>query len=110
MRFEEVAWREEFDGIWTCASLLHVPIVDFPGVAARLALALRPHGAWYMSFKLGRGERAVGGRTFADHTEETLRYTLAGTGALLGETWLTEDVRAERIGEQWLNAIALRNG
>jgi 2-polyprenyl-3-methyl-5-hydroxy-6-metoxy-1,4-benzoquinol methylase len=25
MRFEEVAWRGEFDGIWACASLLHVP-------------------------------------------------------------------------------------
>lgn len=24
MRFEDVAWREEFDGIWACASLLHV--------------------------------------------------------------------------------------
>jgi 2-polyprenyl-3-methyl-5-hydroxy-6-metoxy-1,4-benzoquinol methylase len=26
MRSEEVAWREEFDGVWACASLLHVPV------------------------------------------------------------------------------------
>jgi 2-polyprenyl-3-methyl-5-hydroxy-6-metoxy-1,4-benzoquinol methylase len=53
MRFEDVASQEEFDGIWACASLLHVPAADFPSVAARLAWALRPRGAWYMSFKLG---------------------------------------------------------
>lgn len=26
-RFQEIAWVEEFDGIWACASLLHVPKV-----------------------------------------------------------------------------------
>ena len=25
MRFDEMPWREEFDGVWACASLLHVP-------------------------------------------------------------------------------------
>jgi 2-polyprenyl-3-methyl-5-hydroxy-6-metoxy-1,4-benzoquinol methylase len=25
MAFQEMTWRNEFDGIWACASLLHVP-------------------------------------------------------------------------------------
>ena len=29
MRFEDVAWKGEFDGIWACASLLHVPLASF---------------------------------------------------------------------------------
>ncbi len=85
MRFEDVAWREEFDGISACASLLHVPTADFPGVAARLASALRPRGAWYMSFKLGEGEQVVGGRTFADHTEETLARSGMGRNPTGGD-------------------------
>ena len=25
MRFQEIEWADEFDGIWACASLLHEP-------------------------------------------------------------------------------------
>ena len=32
MRFEDLVWRAEFDGIWACASLLHVPSADFAEV------------------------------------------------------------------------------
>ena len=108
MRFEEVAWREEFDGIWACASLLHVSIADFPSVAAHFALALRSHGAWYMSFKLGQGERSVNGRTFMDQTEETLQAALNSVPVLLLEIWRSEDVRPRRTGKIWINAIAQR--
>jgi hypothetical protein len=41
--------------------------------------ALKPGGAWYMSFKTGSGERAAGGRLFIDHYEETLRLSLEAT-------------------------------
>jgi 2-polyprenyl-3-methyl-5-hydroxy-6-metoxy-1,4-benzoquinol methylase len=110
IRFEDVTWREEFDGIWACASLLHVPAAGFPGVATRLTSALRPHGVWYMSVKLGDEERVVEGRRFANHTEATLRTALAGVGVNVSEVWVTGDVRAGRTGERWLNAIVLRSG
>src|SRR4051794_32080274 len=57
MRFRDLQWQNEFDGIWTCASLLHVPKLSFTDVTTRLAMALRPEGVWYMSFKLGTEER-----------------------------------------------------
>jgi SAM-dependent methyltransferase len=106
MCFEDVVWREEFDGIWACASLLHVPATDFPGVATKLAAALRAGGAWYMSFKLGQGERLAGGRVFVDHTEATLRGALAGTSCELVESWASKDVRPNRNGDVWFNAVA----
>ena len=28
MRFEDFAWEHSFEGIWACASLLHVALVD----------------------------------------------------------------------------------
>src|SRR4051812_27328713 len=36
MTFQEVAWREAFDGVWACASLLHVPRADLAGAVRRL--------------------------------------------------------------------------
>ena len=106
MRFEDLKWRSEFDGIWTCASLLHVPPAAFQGVASRLVGALQPVGVWYMSFKLGLGKRVADGRIFIDHIDETLHTALAGVPVELVEAWTSEDVRLGRGGERWLNAIA----
>jgi SAM-dependent methyltransferase len=107
MRFEDLAWRDEFDGIWACASLLHVPLTDFPAVVAHLATALRAGGACYMSFKLGTGERVAGDRRFTDHTVASLHAALHSTRFRLAETWISADARPARRGESWLNAIAL---
>jgi SAM-dependent methyltransferase len=105
MRFEELNWQNKFDGIWICASLLHVRRTCFTAVAAHLAQALKPGGAWYMSFKTGSGERAAGGRLFVDHYEETLRLSLEATPVEMIETWVSVDGRPERSNERWLNAI-----
>ena len=101
MRFEEIGWTDEFDGIWACASLLHVPLADFPTIVGRLAAALRSGGVCYMSFKYGEGECVNGGRHFTNHTEDFLRAVLTGTAFALSETWVTNDVRAGRSEEHW---------
>ena len=79
-------------------SLLHIQADAFPGVAARLASAIRPGGAWYMSFKLGEGERLVGGRLFVDHAEASLRLALepllrAGAHQQLSRSWTSATPR-----------------
>jgi SAM-dependent methyltransferase len=105
MKFQEMERQDEFDGIWACASLLHVQRTSFTTVAAHLAQALKPGGAWYMSFKTGSGERFADGRLFVDHDEETLRLSLKATPVEMIETWMSVDVRPERSNERWLNAI-----
>lgn len=107
MRFQDVQWQNEFDGIWSCASLLHVPTPSFTNVAMRLASALRPGGAWYMSFKYGNGERVAGARFFVNHNEKTLRRSLAPIQVEITKTWLSSDLRPGRTSERWLNAIIL---
>lgn len=106
MRFEEIAWHNEFDGIWACASLLHVPSSSFAAVASRIVDAMRPGGSWFMSFKLGEGERVAGGRLFVDHNERTLRSALMDFPVQLVDMWETEDARPNRAGERWLNSVA----
>lgn len=108
MRFEDVEWVDAFDGVWACASLLHVATVDFLDVAQRLVAALRPGGAWYLSFKYGEGERYSNGRWFTDHTEETLKEALEGLDVEVVDAWVAGDIRAGRSGEPWLNVVVLK--
>lgn len=103
--FAEVDWKEEFDGIWCCASLLHVPAVELPGVMRRLADALKPGGVWYVSFKYGDGEREVDGRRFTDMDASNLQTLLNAVGGIeIISLWTTQDKRPLR-DETWLNGV-----
>lgn len=105
MSFADVDWKEEFDGIWCCASLLHVPAVELPGVMRRLADALKPGGVWYVSFKYGEGEREVDGRRFTDMDEVRLQGTLKALAFInIESVWKTRDKRPGRE-EVWLNGV-----
>lgn len=109
MTFADVAWKAEFDGIWCCASLLHVPAVELPGVMQKLADALKPGGVWYVSFKYGNGERVQGERRFTDLDEEGLRALVkAVPGMEIASLWATQDNRPDR-DETWLNGLLRKN-
>ncbi len=109
MTFADVDWKEKFDGIWCCASLLHVPTLELPGVMRRLADALKPGGVWYVSFKYGEGEREVDGRRFTDMDEVGLGALLGSVGGIeVAEMWVTRDKRPGR-DENWMNGV-LRKG
>ena len=51
--FDQLDFDQVFDGVWACASLLHLPYVELPGVFEKIARALRPGGYFYASFKYG---------------------------------------------------------
>ena len=75
-----LAWREGFEGIWACTSLLHLRAAELPAIAARLPIALRPGGFLYMSFKYGIGERVAGRLDDERRARRTSRRTLAQRG------------------------------
>jgi len=106
MRFEDFAWEHSFEGIWACASLLHVAEADLPGVVGRLAAHLVSGGALYLSFKRGIGERVKDGRRFTDMTAESLAALLDGSGAFSQPTiWESRDCRPARASEVWVNTV-----
>ncbi len=105
MTFSDIAAQEQYDGIWCCASLLHVPALQLPDIMQKLAYALKPGGIGYVSFKYGDGEREKDGRRFTDMNEARLTELLATVpGFELVTLWTTEDERPDR-DEVWLNGI-----
>ena len=56
LRFEELDAVSAYDGVWACASLLHVAAASLPDILARVRRALRPGGVFVASFKAGAGE------------------------------------------------------
>lgn len=94
-----------YDGIWACASLLHLPESQLAENLQRLWRALKPGGVFYLSFKYGTGEREHHGRHFTDATENRLTGWLSVISDIAArEIWITEDQRPER-SERWLNAL-----
>jgi SAM-dependent methyltransferase len=73
-KFLELDFHSKFDGIWACASLLHVPKRDIVDVLDRLADALKPEGVLFVSLKEGSGEQiAEDGRFFAYYGPDEFR-------------------------------------
>lgn len=109
--FQQLNEHSRYDGIWCCASLLHVPNIELSDVMVRLNNALRPQGVLYASFKYGNQEREQGGRFFCDQNEQTLQTLITLTPTLIiDNTWVTTDQRVERSHEKWLNVIMKKTG
>jgi SAM-dependent methyltransferase len=103
LRFQEMEFREEFDGVWACASLLHIPKHEMYDVIPRFIRALKPGGIFYLSLKEGEGERmAEDGRFFCDYTRASLQQIFAHFPSLHELAfWRTEEIRNGR--QSWLN-------
>lgn len=106
--FEEFDEVERYDGIWACASLLHVRARDIGTAMGNLARALKPGGVIYISFKYGEGERQRGERFFLDMDEDGIARIVGGSGLEMLKSFITSDVRNGRASEKWMNAIAMR--
>lgn len=106
LSFQQLDYEDEFDGVWACASLLHVPRAQMRDVLARLARALKPGGVLYASFKYGDGEWEQGGRFFNSYDEDSFAaLTREHPSLILDRHWKSEDVRRGRENQIWYNAL-----
>ena len=106
MLFQDLNDISEYDGIWACSSILHLPLQELKVVLQKMSDALKENGIIYTSFKYGTflGER--NGRYFTDMTEDTFADLLNEIPTLtIEEQWITGDVRPDRGEEKWLNLI-----
>lgn len=109
MLFEDIAWVDRFDGIWACASLLHLNKNDFISVGKLLNRALKKNCPIYMSFKYGNQEYTKDGRYFQCYDEAQLSEHLNKIGfSQSRDIWVSFDVRPHRREERWVNAIVIK--
>ena len=106
MLFQELEVNEKYDGIWACASILHLPKKELKEVLKKMLTALKTDGWIYTSFKYGEYEGNRNGRYFTDFTIDTFTDFVQGIHNLrIEEHWITGDVRPGRGEEKWLNLI-----
>lgn len=106
MLFEELDDTDKYDGIWACASILHLNKATLEDVLKKMAKALKHDGVIYTSFKYGDYEGERKERHFTDFTLETFREFIKNVPELgIEEFWITCDARPGRGDEKWLNLI-----
>jgi cyclopropane fatty-acyl-phospholipid synthase-like methyltransferase len=102
--FQDLNEQGKYDGIWACASVLHLPKSELKAVLKKMSDALKSKGVMYISFKYGEFEGERNGRYFTDFTEKTFMCFVSDIDSLTVEKmWVTGDVRAGRGEEKWLN-------
>ena len=106
MLFQELDLEDEYNGIWACSSILHLPKDELRTVFYKMVTALKSSGVIYTSFKYGEFEGERNGRYFTDFTIELFREFIKNIPDLkIEEQWITEDVRPGRRDEKWLNLL-----
>ena len=106
MLFEELDDRNQYDGIWACASILHLSREELPDIFRKMHRALKKNGIIYTSFKYGTFEGERNGRYFTYFTEEMFEeFARQISGLRIEKMWITGDVREGRGEERWLNIL-----
>lgn len=108
LRFLPLA-RASFDGVWSCASLVHLCPDDLALAIAEFARVLRAGGALFISTRAGIGDewRDHGGRHrrhFHLYQPEQIGDAMERAGFEVAEVALESGV----LAGQWVNAFARR--
>jgi hypothetical protein len=109
MNFEDLRLLDQYDGIWACASLLHVDRKKLVSVMDQFAKSLIRGGVFYLSFKYGNQEYWQDGRYFNCMDEELFGKVLEQLPDLRIENlFISVDVRQNRENERWLNVYLIK--
>ena len=103
MKVQDINFINKFDGIWACASLLHIPSYELVDVLNKCYKALKDNGVMYVSFKYGDFEGIIDDRYFTYLTEETLTNIINQTNFKIDKLWINEDKLNRNV--KWLNVI-----
>jgi SAM-dependent methyltransferase len=98
------------DGIWACASLLHLPRGDLPAALGQCWRVLRPNGVLYLALQEGDGEGwkdgRYGRRFFSFWQLAELSWLLVQLGFALEEAWVEADPGGRPY--RWVKALGRR--
>lgn len=105
MKAEDMNFYNEFDAVWACSSLLHVPKNQQKNVMLLIAKSLKKDGICYCSWKFGDEERFDGERWFIEYTDVSLGELFKSISIFkIMRVWVTNDVRRDK-NQRWINAL-----
>lgn len=97
-----------YDGIWACASLLHLKKEIFSKMLTKLYLSLKKTGVMYISLKIGTDFSTYeGNRFFTYYSRETLYQLLKKTNLNIIDEFVTSDGLNRDV--EWINIIVQKN-
>lgn len=110
LRFQDMDYYAQFDGIWASATLLHLTPEELPGALDACYDALKTDGTLFCSFKYGDSLRHdARGRRFLDMNEQTLEAALLDSRLrLLNDPFCYEAPHPDGIDQIWINALATK--
>jgi cyclopropane fatty-acyl-phospholipid synthase-like methyltransferase len=104
LNFNEINFKDEFDAIWACSSLLHIQKSELTKIFRKLVLATKNNSIIYTCFKYGESEEITDGRLFSNYTQKELINFISSEKSLdLVELWISDD--SSRKYTKWLNVI-----
>ena len=104
-KVQDYVFDMKFDGIWCCASLLHLTISEIEQFLMKAEQGLKQHGYIYISFKYGSYQGMRDGRYYTDQTEESLSKIIENVDGLeIIEMFISGDVLIDRE-QLWINAL-----
>jgi len=77
LSFAEMDFNEVFDGVWACASLLHVKSDEMVTILSKIIKSMKQNGILYMSFKYGEFEGIRDEKYYTDYKTKTLKELVA---------------------------------
>ena len=109
--FENLSIDESFNGVWACASLLHINSVELEELLMKIEKYLYNNGILYMSFKYGNTDFIdEKGRYFNCYTEESIEELINKIPGLeIDNIFRTVDVIPGREELVWLNIYVRKN-
>jgi len=101
------------DGLWVCASFLHIPRADAPQTLREFARVLKPGGALYIGVKGGRGEKFTlpiveAPRYFVFWDDVGFDDAMSDAGFRIVERWNDAPEAKATRAAPWLNRVAVR--
>lgn len=106
LSYDEMDFDEVFQGIWACASLVHISYNKMPIVLGKVLDALKEGGILYFSVRHGCGSCWDNGREFYDYTEETLNTLLRQVqGCEVINVWESDDIQKRADHMPWWNVL-----
>ena len=103
--FDSFTSREKYNGIWACASLVHIPRKEIDRTLSTLCSHLDEDGVLYFSMKYRNEDKEEDERRFTEIDNDFLKYEIKSSKEFeLVDSFLTTDIRIHK-SNIWVNVL-----